>query len=245
MTDSTPHTLHEDLLEVHSTSLHTSFLSTQSPRADKLTVIIMHGAGESDSSRHAGLARLFADNGVSVVALDFVGHGITGGHLGDSSLSLRTEHAQAAIERWTDANTPLILCGFSMSGHVVLRLLPRLGARVKSIGLFCPATYAVEAEDVMFGDEFTEILHQPDSWRSSLGLQHAAQFKGRAAIIVGSEDAVIPWEVTAELVRRLKANASEVRLEVLGGVNHQLAAWLSNHKEFSEQIVRYLAGELL
>jgi len=245
MTNFAPHAFHEALLEVDGVSLHTSFLSAQKPRADKLTVVIMHGAGESNSLRHAGLARLFADNGISVIALDFIGHGKTGGNLAKNSLALRIEHARLAIERWVTADVPLILCGFSMSGHVALRLLPQLGARVKGIGLFCSATYAAEAEEVKFGSDFTKILHQPEGWRSSLGLRDAAQFGGRAAIIIGGDDTVIPWEVTTELARRLKTNASEVRLEVLGGVNHQLAAWLSNHRGFSRQIIQYLAGESL
>lgn len=223
-------------------TLHSSILKSTQPRSDNLTAVILHGAGESSSQRHEEMAKVFAEQGISVITLDFIGHGKTGGSLFDGNLVLRAQHAKAAIEHWTDADTPLILCGFSMSGHTVLRLLPHLEARVKSIGLFCPATYAAEAEEVHFGPEFTKILRANGSWRSSLGLQNAEQFKGRAAVVIGSEDVVIPWETVVEIIKALKTNASEVRLEVLGGVTHQLAAWLTGNGAFSKQIVQYLAG---
>lgn len=222
--------------------LHSSILKSPKPRSDNLTAVILHGAGESSSQRHEEMAKVFAEQGVSVVTLDFVGHGKTGGNLFDSSLMLRTQHAKVAIEHWTEADTPLILCGFSMGGHTALSLLSYFGPRVRSIGLFCPATYAAEAEEVHFGPEFTTILRTNGSWRSSLGIQNAEQFKGRAAMVIGSEDVVIPWEVVTEIARALKTNASEVRLEVLGGVSHQLADWLAKHETFSKQIVQYLAG---
>lgn len=224
-------------------ALHSSILKSPQPRSDNLTAVILHGAGESSSQRHEEMAQVFAGQGISVVTLDFIGHGKTGGSLSDGSLTLRTGHAKAAIEHWTDANTPLIICGFSMGGHTVLSLLPHFGKHVKSIGLFCPATYAAEAEEVHFGSEFTKILRTNDSWRSSLGIRNAEQFKGRAAVVIGSEDTVIPWEVVTEITKALKTNAREVRLEILGGASHQLAVWLAGHKTFSKQIVQYLAGD--
>lgn len=226
-----------------SMALHSSILKSPQPRSDNLTAVILHGAGESSSQRHDEMAKVFAEQGISVVTLDFIGHGRTGGNLFDSSLILRTRHAKAAIEHWTDADTPLILCGFSMGGHTVLSLLPELGARVKSIGLFCPSTYAAEAEEVHFGPEFTKILRTHESWRASLGIRNAAKFKGRAAVVIGSDDVVIPWDVVTEITRALKTNSSEVRLEVLGGVSHQLATWLAGHEIFSKQIIQYLAGD--
>lgn len=224
-------------------TLHSSIFKSPQPRSDNLTAVILHGAGESSSQRHEEMAKVFAEQGISVVTLDFVGHGKTGGNLSDGSLVLRTQHAKAVTEHWTDTDTPLILCGFSMGGHTTLSLLPHLETRVKSIGLFCPGTYAAEAEEVRFGPEFTKILRTNDSWRSSLGIRNAEQFKGRATVVIGSEDVVIPWEVVTGITRALKTNASEVRLEILGGVSHQLATWLAGHETFSKQIVQYLAGD--
>lgn len=180
------------------------------------------------------------DEGIKVVLLDFVGHGKTGGAMSEGSLSLRIDHAYEIIKRYTDDNAPLILCGFSMSGHVALRLLPKLGSRVQNLGLFCPAVYAAEAEDVHFGPEFTKILRTPESWRSSIALQNAARYKNRALLVIGSNDQTIPWRVVEAITASLKQSASHVQLEVIGGADHQLAKWLSDHPKTSKQIAHHL-----
>jgi len=241
MTDSSKHISTSSSVTVDEIRLHSTFLHAAQPREDNLTAVILHGAGQSESSRHAMLAGLFADQGISVISLDFVGHGQTGGSLSDNSLALRVAHASAVIEHWTDEATPLILCGFSMSGHTVLRLSAGFGDRIKSLGLFCPATYTAEAENLLFGSDFTHAIRRPEAWRSSLGLLDARQYKGRVAIIVGAEDQVIPWEIIVAMVEALRHQANEVRLEILGGADHKLATWLAAHKAFARQIVRYLA----
>jgi pimeloyl-ACP methyl ester carboxylesterase len=178
----------EKRLKVDSFTLHSTYFPTNTPGQGRAVAVILHGAGQSDSTRHQRLAEHFIDKGVSIISLDFVGHGKTGGNVGDNNLAKRTLHALAVIKHWTDETTPLILCGFSMSGHTTLRLSALLGTRVKSLGLFCPAVYAAEAEEIHFGQPFTAIIRRPESWRSSLALQDAYDFRGRAAIIVGTED---------------------------------------------------------
>src|SRR5579859_654604 len=246
MVNFEPHTLRETNIITDNVSLYTYSLRPQQLRKDNLTAVILHGGGESTSTiKYDKLAQLFADNGVAVICLDFVGHGKTGGAMTDNSLALRVQHAQAAIEHWTTPKTPLILVGFSMSGHTAMRLVPRLGKRVKSVGLICSATYAAEAEEVSVGPDFTQILRTPESWRSSLGLRDLADFTGKTMVITGNEDTVVGWEITVEIIRSAKTKSKELRVEVLGGVDHHLAIWLSEHKAFSEQVVHYLAEEML
>jgi len=232
----------EALLTVGEHQIYTSRLQPSNPRPDNLTVLILHGAGTADSSRHDGLAEMFARQGVAVLSLDFLGHGKSPGGITDGNLDFRIQCALSAVRHWTDDATPLVLCGFSMSGHVALRLSVKLGSRVKSLGLFCPATYAAEAESVNFGPEFTKIIRVTDSWKSSPALQDATEFNGRAAIVMGAHDDVIPWEVVSQTARALAQNATNVRLEVVGGVRHLLAAYLSGNPGFSEPLVEYLIG---
>jgi pimeloyl-ACP methyl ester carboxylesterase len=228
------------LLEIDDANIHTSYLRAHTPRQDGLTIILMHGAGQSSSERFVAFAQLFASSGVSVVGLDFVGHGKTGGETGDNSLALRTKHAIAAIEHWTEATTPLILCGSSMSGHTALRVSAQLGQQVKSLCLLQPAIYAAEAENIFFGPDFTEILHGPESWQSSLALQDAANFEGRVLIVIGTDDKVIPWGVIEALTKALKQKSREVRLDIMGGVGHELPTWIPGQDQLSKQLVEYL-----
>lgn len=239
----TSHQLREAYIKVDDLELYSAYLRTSEPRTDNLTAVIMHGAGRASSSRYTQLAQEFANEGLSVVLLDFIGHGKTGGNIADNSLQKRTTHALAAIKYWTSDTTPLILCGFSMSGHTALRTAGILGDRVNGLGLFCPAVYAAEAETLAFGPEFTELIRTPESWRDSLALKDAARFAGRAAIVIGDEDEVIPKEVISSLKHVLGESSTELHVEILPGVTHQLAKWLTAHESQSRAIVRYLVGE--
>lgn len=48
--------LAEEFAALHDHKLYTKCLIPRTPRSDNLTAIIMHGAGEADSSRHTALA---------------------------------------------------------------------------------------------------------------------------------------------------------------------------------------------
>lgn len=223
--------------------IHTTYISSPHKRPDNLTAVLLHGGGQSSTDRFLDLAKFFADEGVSVVLLDFVGHGKTGGEITRNSLTLRTEHALAAISHWVDDSVPLILCGSSMSGHTALRVSAQLGDRVRSLWLMQSAVYAAEAEDVFFGPAFTKILHESDSWHNSLALKDAQQFRGLALVIIGSEDKVIPFTVIEDISAALRNNAESVRLEILKGVGHTIPTWLPQHPEVTRRPIRFLTKD--
>jgi alpha-beta hydrolase superfamily lysophospholipase len=73
--------LQTTFLKVDKASIYSWHLQAVSPRQDGLTIAFLHGAGQSSSERFMTLAQLFVDSGVSVVGLDFIGHGKTGGEI--------------------------------------------------------------------------------------------------------------------------------------------------------------------
>jgi len=229
-------------LTLDDARIFSSYTAADTAHQSGLTAVFLHGAGQSNSERFAGLTSFFAERGVSVVALDFIGHGKTGGEMSDNSLALRTKHALAAIDHWTAANAPLILCGSSMSGHTALRVASLLSERVKSLWLLQPAVYAKEAEDTKFTTEFTEILRRPESWKTSHALQDAARFTGKALVTIGSEDKVIPWGVIEALMDNLGTSSSQTRLEVFDGVGHELPTWLPQHPDTCQDLFDYLTS---
>ena len=246
MTSFTPHTFQVDTFTVEDASIFTYRLSPHKPRKDNLTAVILHGGGQAtNSTSYDAFAQLFANNGVAVISIDFVGHGKTGGSMTDNSLVLRERHALAAIQHWVAPEAPLVLIGFSMSGHTVMCLTATLGKRVQHLGLFCPATYAIEAENINFGSDFSKILRTPDSWRASQGLANLANFTGRTLLVTGAHDDVVDWEITSEMITRAKANSREVRVEIIGSRDHHLVRWMSEHPAFSEQLVRYFVEDEL
>jgi len=202
----------------------------------------MHGAGQSSSERFAAIADFFLAQGVSVIALDFIGHGKTGGSLSNNSLALRTKHALAGIEYWKDdrVQEPLMLLGSSMGAHTALRVSQQLGKRVQALCLLQPAVYAHDAEDVYFTEEFTNILRRAESWKSSLALSDAQAFTGKVYVGIGSLDAVIPWGVITKLAEACKQNSSAFRLEVLHGAAHTLPEWMPEHAFYARQMVDFL-----
>ncbi len=230
-------------LQLGDASIHTSFTPAVRPRPDGLTLVILHGAGQSSSQRFTAFSKTFTAAGIPVAALDFIGHGKTGGNTHDNSLQLRTQHALAAIAHWTKPAAPLILCGSSMSGHTALQVASELGERVKSLCLLQPAVYAAEAQNIAFGPEFTSILRQAGSWQSSPALQDARRFMGKALVMIGGEDAVIPWGVIEALVNNFKQSARQTRLEVFSGVGHELPTWLPEHPMHCQQLLDYLLDE--
>jgi uncharacterized protein len=220
-------------------TIHTWCLDPAVPRPHAPTIVMMHGAGTSNSLRAQGMAEVFARSGMRVISLDFVGHGQTSGALQDVSLALRTQVARAVIDYWTQDTDKLILCGASMSGHTALRLTAELADRVVALNLFAPAIYAAEAEPVLFGDDFRRILRSERSWESSLALRDAQQFTGKVYIALSNHDEIIPWEAATQLFTAFKNQAREVRFSLLSEPDHKLAAWLSARPERCLDILRY------
>ena len=220
--------------------IFSSFSEPSQARDDKLTLILLHGAGKSHSGLYGELAQLFLSQGVSVVMLDFLGHGQTAGNISESSLAVRTKHAISATNYWVNDSAPLIICGSSMSGHTALRVTSALAARVKSLGLLQPAVYAKEAEEVFFGPDFTQIIRQPGNWRSSPALDDARQFSGKSLAVIGSEDQIIPEDVFNTLSDALKQKSKQTLIKKIHGVAHELPTWLPNHPEISDELVQFL-----
>lgn len=229
-------------IEASEHRIFTSLSVPSDPRSDRLTLALLHGAGKSHSGAYQELIEQFTQRGVAVVALDFVGHGQTGGDIGGNSLSLRTAHTLASIEYWVDQEVPLIIMGSSMSGHTALRVTSILGDRVKSLGLLQPAVYAPEAEDVFFGPEFSSVIRQPESWKSSLALINASNFQGKSLVAIGRDDSVIPRAVVDHLELALKKNSKQLRLCEIEGVGHELPTWLPRHPEILDSIIEFLTN---
>lgn len=228
------------MLVVNNVSISTSYHQAIAPREDRLTVAIFHGAGKSNSERFMRIGETFLAQGISVLALDFIGHGRTGGDMSEGSLALRTQHALTAIEYWLDEEVPLILVGSSMGAHTALRVSKQLSKRVRSLCLLQPAVYAKDAESVSFTEEFTAILRRPNSWKSSHALEDARAFDGHVYVGIGSEDKVIPWGVIEALTDNFRQNTSAFRLDVLHGAAHTLPEWIPTRPFYATQLIDFL-----
>ena len=206
---------------------------------DGPAVVMLHGAGGASSDRLRPLAMPFLNIGSQVISFDFPGHGKSGQPSAARSLESRFAIAREVVLAKVPSRHALVLMGFSMSAHTTLRLTQLLGPKVAGIALMCPAVYSPAAEVVPFGAEFSAVIREEGSWRSSPAFEWASEFRGRALVMIGSEDAVIPWEVVEGLMRSLRLRASRTRLEVVRGADHQLALALGSRPDLQEQVADF------
>ncbi|KOU59943.1 aminoglycoside phosphotransferase [Streptomyces sp. MMG1533] len=206
---------------------------------DRATVVLLHGAGNGSKERLLPLLAEFVAHGCRGLAFDFSGHGESTGALRELSLRRRFEQAVAVVDAFVPAGRPLILVGFSMSGHTVADLAAHYGDRVTALALCAPAVYAGEAWDVPFGPgdgSFSTIIRAPGSWLKSPALDVLRTYEGRAVLAVPGTDAVIPPEVTQAVQDALCARAQFTRFE-LPDADHRLGMWLRDHAEDRREFV--------
>lgn len=187
-----------------------------------------HGAGLSNKDRCLPIMPPIIDAGINVLTLDFSGHGASSGDLKKSSLKKRVEEGQAAIEKFSKRENPLIVCGASMGGYIAIKMLEFYD--LKSLILFCPALYDKNAYNVRFDQGFTEIIRTPDSWKNSDVLDLLKKFKGNILIITGTKDEIIPSDVI-ELIMRHTPNAAKKELYWIPECPHKIFNWLSDKED--------------
>ncbi|MFJ5231031.1 alpha/beta hydrolase [Kitasatospora sp. NPDC088391] len=205
------------------------------------TVIIMHGAGNGSRARNLPLVEDFARAGHRALAFDFSGHGDSTGTLGALSLERRFVQAHHVVREFADTG-PVVLVGFSMSGHTIADLVGALREQVSTVVLAAPAAYAPEAWKLPFDSGFTDILRHPNSWQRSNAYGLLADFPGRAVLVVPERDEVIPPGVTFRIENALRQRTDFTRL-TFPGSTHKLGLWLAEHPEDRAHLIRtVLAG---
>jgi pimeloyl-ACP methyl ester carboxylesterase len=197
----------------------------------RATAVLLHGAGSGSKERLLPLLSEFAAHGCHALAFDFSGHGESTGLLSELSLRRRFEQAVSVIDAHARVDGPLVLVGFSMSGHTVADLVRHYGDRVAALGLCAPAVYAAQAWDVPFGagdGRFSEIIRRPGSWRESPALDVLRGYEGRAVLAVPGTDEVIPLAVTDAVSEALARRAQFTHWE-LPEAEHRLGRWFRDH----------------
>jgi len=179
-------------------------------------VLMLHGAGQSARARLSMVRTSLQQRKIGTTALDFVGHGETGGDLSHSSVASRTRQAQAVIAA-RQLRRPLAVIGFSMGASNAIRLV-QLDS-VSSLILIVPGVYTPEADEVPFGPEFSSVIRRERSWADTDAWDILAQFRGRLLVIAAENDVVIPCEIPERLVASA-VNAEWRKLLVVERAEH-------------------------
>ena len=203
------------------------------------TFVLIHGGGAGSKERIYTYSSFLEEKGISMFAFDQSGAGKDKDNIKQSSLERRTSESIHAIKNFA-SKEPLVICGSSMGGEVVLRILAFFP--VKSLILFCPAIYSSKAFSVKFGEGFTEVIREPDNWRHSAALPLLEKFEGKLLIIIGELDTVIPPGVI-EALDKHSFNASKKEIYRIPGCPHRYQEWLTEHpgelQRVAEKVAEY------
>ena len=181
-----------------------------------LQTLLIHGAGQSERGRFALLRHALHQRGIGSTAFDCIGHGLTGGSLGESSLASRTRQA-AAVADVQHGASPLALVGTSMGAYNAIKLLAT--RRVESLVLVVPGIYTPAAYELAFDAGFSAVIRSPRSWEATDAWAIVGRFTGRLLVIAAGNDTVIPPEIPERLVAAA-SQASWRRLHVVAGAQH-------------------------
>lgn len=182
--------------------------------------LILHGGGTSTCKGLTPLREYLLARGIGSLALDFVGHGRTGGALIGSSLASRLAQVEAVLHAHPLPARRSAVIGFSMGGHIAALTAARLG--FSGCGLVIPAAYAAEAAKLAFGPAFQTTLRRASSWQDSDAFAAIAGYRGHLQIISAEHDAVVPAAIPARYEREA-LEAASVHHHVVQGSAHDLS----------------------
>jgi alpha-beta hydrolase superfamily lysophospholipase len=203
-------------------------------RDDERYVLFLHGGGPATSSEGTRYLREdLSARGIASVALDFTGHGRSGGRMEDASLVRRREEALRLVDGMQPPR-PRAIVATSMAGHVACRLAHTV--RPDALVLFCPAAYAADAEDALFGEPFRAVIRATRSFEASPAFEALRCFEGRVLCFYGSEDAVIP-ETVQQGYAHARACAKSFDFRTLEAADHKLHAWIAMRPALRAEVV--------
>jgi uncharacterized protein len=198
----------------------TLYLPTNAPSSGAPGLIVGHGAG-SQRSRHAEFCTEACASGFAVLALDFRGHGDSGGSA-DGPLELDLCAAAEWLRKHPAVEASRICYrGSSMGGFYGLKAAP--AARFDAMALLCPASETVILNALDQADSGVETpTGEKARWdvqgmRAYFERQNCSVLAGLiecpSLLIHTRHDDVVPFDHTLLIVRALRVDATLVALE--------------------------------
>ncbi|MEH6578444.1 MAG: alpha/beta fold hydrolase [Amphritea sp.] len=197
-------------------------------------LLLLHGAGNATRERFLPLRERLAEFAITSTALDFLGHGETGGQISHSSLASRTDQALALVDS-QDHKSPLSILGSSMGAYNAIKITQQIS--VNLLVLFVPGVYTPEAYRVPFGKEFSRIIRRDCSWSDSDAWEILSRYRGSLLVIESENDTVIPKAIPERLLSSATRAQRREHL-IVPGAPHQLTKYLSESSEYFDIVVR-------
>lgn len=199
----------------------------------KPTVLVLHGAGDSNQTHALYLAEFLAENGIATLRFDQTGHGLSTGTNYTSSLRLKVEEALAMLPFM---EPPIHVIASSMGATTACHLIPR--TRVASLTFIAPAIYGEPHHTVPFGPDFQFFLTLPGFWRSSPCWPLLENFTGKLLLLTAGREERVP----AEVAKLLQEKPKKAQLTLLHYPHspHAIQAWLNKHPQDQQAFLQTL-----
>ena len=207
------------------------------------SVLSLHGGGPSGRGGTEYLGLALAEAGHTTLRFDFAGWGDSSGDRERQSLEKRIDQVRTILAFFGIEHLSTLI-GSSMGGYIAASLAAELA--VENLVLFCPAAYSRRARTLEFGSGFTELIRSKDSFMDSDIPELLASFRGRALLIMGSDDAIIP-EPVVSMYRKALSSCHSLETATIDGCPHPIHRWLATRpverQGIVETVLRFVSGD--
>lgn len=210
------------------------------PKKDIInSLFLLHGGGiQASMERFYPLREVLLSENIETISFDFIGHGLTGGNIKSTSLLSRTEQAISVIKYYNKDNISLL--GTSMGAYTAIRMTEKIP--INNLILSVPAVYNTDAYNIIFGDQFSQIIRKERSWLHSQIWNICEQYTGKLLLISAKNDDVIPKEIPQQLYDKFAS--SDFRDKIEFDCSHQILKYINSNREellkFSSSIINLI-----
>lgn len=193
----------------------------------KPTIMVLHGSGnESTQQRSFYLAHFFALLGKATLRFDHSGHGLSTGHMANTSLSRRLTEA-ASMLPYMSQTEPLTFIGSSMGAHTGAMLTQH--ANVGTLVGIAPAAYGLALENLLFGPDFAYMSRLPGHFNTSAIWPILNQFQGNLLLVTAGNEEKVPRQVPQLYWETCTQAKSRTQLNIPGS-HHGVQAFMAQNQ---------------
>jgi alpha-beta hydrolase superfamily lysophospholipase len=193
------------------------------PSHDNLVLFLPGGGKTLGKERFEYFQDKLKQEGFVSASFNFSGVAESSGEIQDSSLRDRIQQTTCVVKYLRDKfpEKDLALYGVSMGGYIALGAADKLLNPPNKLVLHAPAAYTKEAHTVNFGNEFTRILRQNKSWKSSQSFRWLRDYGREVLFLMGDEDKIIPSGVSSQY-RQILEGKLGTEYVVISGMQHNI-----------------------
>lgn len=208
-------------------------LSLKKTNGTLFILFIPGGSVSLGASRFKEWQKQLYKKNISSLCFNFPGVEKSKGKIEENSLIKRIELVNSILNFIIKELKPiqLFVFGTSMGGYIALMTKIPLLYNISGLILDAPAAYSMKAEKMHFNNQFTSVLKQKLSWKSSRSFKALKNLNVPVLFFEHQIDKIIPKQITKEYLSRLKKGDSYI---LLNDAPHNI--WDINSKKYKDEM---------